>query len=122
VNTVRQGRRWERFAETWLHRQGLKTMARNFHCRLGEIDLVMADGERIVFVEVRFRGHGSRGSGPQSVTFDKQLRVSRAAGIFLNRHPRLADRPCRFDVIALDGDLATPRLRWIRNAFHSALD
>lgn len=121
MNNTGRGRQWERHAETWLKRQGLKTMERNFNCRMGEIDLVMADGEYLVFVEVRYRGVGSRASGSESVTAHKQLRVSRAAGIFLSRHPALANRPCRFDVIAFDGKAARPRLRWIRSAFDSAL-
>lgn len=117
----RQGQAWERQAEAWLGRRGLSSLGRNFHCRLGELDLVMADQDTVVFVEVKYRGPGSRVSGIEAVTPHKQLRLSRAAGMFLNRHPTLAHRPCRFDVVAIDGGDCKPRFRWIRNAFESAL-
>ncbi len=122
MNGTRNGRHWERVAESWLHRRGLKTLQRNFHCRLGEIDLVMTDQESIVFVEVRYRGPGSWTGGAGSVTRRKQLRLARAAGIFLNGHPRLAHRPCRFDVLAVDGAGGQPRFNWLRNAFQSSID
>jgi putative endonuclease len=96
-------------------------MQRNFVCRLGEIDLVMAHGEVTVFVEVRYRGQGSLGKAVESVTRTKQLKLSRAAGIFLSRNPALAVGPCRFDVISIDADTPEPRLEWIRNAFDSLL-
>lgn len=115
------GARWERHAEAFLCRQGLRLLRRNFHCRLGEIDLIMTDEDTLVFVEVRFRGANSRGSGLESITQRKQVRLSRAAGVFLGRNPSLARRPCRFDVVALRGQRQGPDLHWIRNAFESAL-
>ena len=51
----RAGDAGERKAEQFLKRNGLKFVARNWHCRHGEIDLVMFDGEYLVFVEVRLR-------------------------------------------------------------------
>lgn len=121
MNRRDAGSAWERHAERWLCRQGLRLLQRNFHCRLGEIDLVMSHAGCTVFVEVRYRGPSSRGRGLESVTREKQLKLARAAGIFLNAHPRLAAGPCRFDVVALDGEGSRPRIRWVRNAFESAL-
>lgn len=117
----RQGQAWERQAEAWLGRQGLNSLGRNFNCRLGELDLVMADRDTVVFVEVKYRGPSSRVSGTEAITPQKQLRLSRAAGMFLNRHPALARRPCRFDVVAIESDERGPRFLWIRNAFESAV-
>ncbi|HSD70799.1 MAG TPA: YraN family protein, partial [Woeseiaceae bacterium] len=48
-------RRTEQLALDHLLRNGLDLLERNFRCRHGEIDLVMLDGETVVFVEVRFR-------------------------------------------------------------------
>ena len=47
-NTRQQGGRWEQVAESFLNRKGLKTVTRNFNGRLGEIDLVMLDGDLAV--------------------------------------------------------------------------
>ena len=110
------GQHWERRAETYLQRQGLRTVERNFHCRLGEIDLVMRDGAVTVFVEVRYRRRSSFGRARESVTAQKQLKIARAAGIFLTRQPELAQTPCRFDVLSIDGG-ALPRIHWLKNAF-----
>lgn len=116
MNRRAEGAAWERRAEKFLVQRGLRTLQRNFLCRCGEIDLVMRDGDTTVFVEVRFRGSGSRAEALASVDRRKQLRLSRAAGIFLHRHRRLGAGPCRFDVIAIDGDGAP---NWVRNAFES---
>jgi Holliday junction resolvase-like predicted endonuclease len=42
-------------AASFLVRQGLTLVCRNFQCKLGEIDLVMRSNDTLVFVEVRFR-------------------------------------------------------------------
>ena len=82
-NTRQQGSQWEKAAETFLHRQGLKSLRRNYHGRIGEIDLIMLDGETLVFIEVRYRSNNRFGSGADSVTRIKQGRSIAAARIFL---------------------------------------
>ncbi|HET6592353.1 MAG TPA: YraN family protein, partial [Xanthomonadales bacterium] len=42
-------------AEKMLRGRGLRPVARNYHCRCGEIDLIMLDASVLVFVEVRYR-------------------------------------------------------------------
>lgn len=111
------GAEWEQRAERYLNGKGLDTLERNFHCRLGELDLVMRDGDATVFVEVRYRRDNTHGGGLCSITHRKRLKIIRAAGIFLSRRPRLAQGPCRFDVVAIDGAPATPRIEWVRAAF-----
>ena len=53
------GRRAERRAERYLRDNGLRSVARNYRRRSGEIDLVMLHDEVLVFVEVRYRGRGA---------------------------------------------------------------
>jgi Holliday junction resolvase-like predicted endonuclease len=76
TDTRAAGGRWEREAEVYLHCQGLKTLARNFNCRVGEIDLVMEDGECLVFAEIRYRKNNRFGSGAETVTRSKQGRLA----------------------------------------------
>jgi putative endonuclease len=85
-NRRSQGREWEKIAETFLNGRGLKTLERNYYCRLGEIDLIMMDRRTLVFTEVRFRRESAHGSGAESVTFTKQKRITRAAQRFLQQH------------------------------------
>jgi putative endonuclease len=51
----RAGKYWEQQAEAFLLKQGLSLVARNFLTQLGEIDLIMQEESRLVFVEVRYR-------------------------------------------------------------------
>jgi len=113
------GRRWEAAAESFLRREGLSTLERNYRCRLGEIDLVMRDGASLVFVEVRFRQRAGHGSGAESVTRAKQRRLARAAAVFLGQHPKWSARPCRFDVVSIGLRDGSPQTDWIRNAFNA---
>jgi putative endonuclease len=117
VNSRAAGARYEDIALAHLERAGLALLARNYHCRYGEIDLVMRERDTIVFVEVRFRRKGGFGDGIDSVTAAKCAKLVRAAGAFLAAHPRLAASTCRFDVVAIGDDAASPD--WRRNAFEA---
>ena len=108
---------FERRARTELERAGLKCLAHNFYTRYGELDLVMLDGDTVVFVEVRHRQSRLQGDAAASVTLGKQAKLIKAAELWLASHPALASRNCRFDVIAYDGPLETLRTTWLRGAF-----
>jgi putative endonuclease len=112
-----EGSAWEDIAEKRLSASGLRTLARNWHCRHGELDLVMRDGDSVVFVEVRYRGGGRFGGGIESVHAGKQRRLIAAASLFLQSQPALARLPCRFDVVALGGRREDPDWEWLRGAF-----
>ena len=73
------GRRAERRAERYLRGNGLRSVARNYRRRSGEIDLVMLHDEVLVFVEVRYRGRGARVSPLDSVDAAKRRRLTRTA-------------------------------------------
>lgn len=113
------GQQAEQRAEDYLVARGLRCLERNYHTRGGEIDLVMRDGHSVVFVEVRFRQDQLHGSAAETVTPHKQRRVRLAAARFLQEHPELAERPCRFDVIGMQPDPAGGRvtIQWIQDAF-----
>ena len=104
-------------ARRHLLRAGLQDLARNVNYRLGELDLVMRDGECVVFVEVRYRGRADFGGGAASVDRWKRRKLVRAALLFLQRTPSLAEAPCRFDVVDASGDPDHPELHWLRAAF-----
>jgi len=101
---------------------GLRELASNASYRGGELDLVMFDaaaGGSVVFVEVRYRRSGAFGGGAMSIDARKRRKLVHAAQLFLAAHPRLADAPCRFDVVDADGDPAAPRITWLRDAFRA---
>jgi len=101
---------------------GLRLLARNYRCKMGEIDLVMLDGSTLVLVEVRYRASNDYGGAAASVTWDKQQRLVRAAEHLLTKRAELKRYPARFDVIAITtspaGEAGTaPKVDWIKRAF-----
>ncbi len=106
------GQAAEAHACAYLESQGLRLLERNYRCRFGEIDLIMQDGEYLVFVEVRLRRSARFGGALLSVNARKQGRLVASAQCYLQgqRHSRAA----RFDVVALGSD---ERLEWVRDAF-----
>jgi putative endonuclease len=109
-----EGQRREAQALHHLQAAGLKLRAANVRYRFGELDLVMDHGEVLVFVEVRYRRSGSHGGAAASISPSKQHKLLLAAQAFLAAHPALAQRPCRFDVLAIEGEAS---IDWLRNAF-----
>jgi putative endonuclease len=109
------GKQAEALAARYLEQQGLKVVARNVHCRGGEIDLVCHDGKTLVFVEVRLRRNAGFGGAAASITRRKQQRVILAARHYLAAQA-CADSDCRFDCVLLDA-LDAGSIEWIRDAF-----
>ena len=113
--TVRSGQAHEQRALDHLTQQGLSLIERNFRCKLGEIDLIMRDKDITVFVEVRYRRSASHGGALASIGYAKTRRIALTAQTWLRRTAGPADRPIRFDVIAIEGP--QPELRWLKAAF-----
>ena len=122
LGTKSVGDAGEGLALSYLQRQGLVLVQRNYRvargprARGGEVDLVMRDPRdgTLVFVEVRARRDASHGGAAASVGTAKQKRIVLAARHFLMRLP--SPPPCRFDVIAIDGE----QIAWLRAAFDAA--
>lgn len=124
MNARAIGELWENAAFAHLRQAGFELVARNFHCRYGEIDLVVLDhgrhdGDMLVFVEVRYRDDATRGGGTASVGAAKQRKLVQTAQIFLQAHAQYAALPCRFDVIGCAGTPQRPTFEWTRNAFEA---
>lgn len=111
------GADFEQRALARLERAGLQLVERNWRNRFGELDLVMRDGDTLVFVEVRYRRNRRFGGSAASIDAAKRGKLVRAAQGFLQAHPRLGTLPCRFDVVAFEGDAAAAASEWQRAAF-----
>ena len=110
------GNQAETQACRYLQKQGLTLIERNFNCKLGEIDLIMQDGEYVVFIEVRYRSDRGYGSAADSVTRQKQNKLIRTALYYLQNRA-LNNRASRFDIIAIHPGKKNPDIDWIKNAF-----
>lgn len=113
------GAAFEAQAQRDLERAGLVLLSRNYTTRHGELDLVMRDGEQIVFVEVRQRARAGHGGAAASITASKRERLVRTASLWLAAHPQHAQRACRFDVVSYDGAGVDAHMRWLRGAFEA---
>ncbi|MCL7941094.1 YraN family protein [Halomonas sp. ATCH28] len=107
----------ERLAARWLMARGLALEASNQHAKGGEIDLVMRDGQVLVFVEVRHRADRRHGHPLETVTAAKQRRLIRAARFYLHRNGLSC--PCRFDVLAVTGTPPDLEIEWVTDAFEA---
>ncbi len=103
----------EQLAATFLQSKGLKLICQNYHCRFGEIDLVMLEGKTLVFVEVRMRSNARFGGAASSITPQKQQKLIMTAQHYLQQH---GNQSCRFDVILMP-NVKLEEIEWICNAF-----
>lgn len=95
----------------------MKLVCRNYSIRAGEIDLVMYDGNTLVFIEVRQRTGISFGRPEETLGRSKQRKLRRVAEHFLQHHPGLTKEACRFDVFSITGPRGEAENHWIRDAF-----
>lgn len=110
------GARGEDLAAEFLEACGLRIVCRNWRCRYGELDLIVRDGPVVAFVEVKTRSGTGFGSPAEAVTFTKQARIRRLAGLWLIEQPGWVD--VRFDVVSvLLGKGAEPVIEHLRAAF-----
>ena len=93
------GRRGERLAEAHLVARGCTVLDRNWRCAQGEIDLVVRDGDEVVFVEVKTRSSVAFGHPLEAITVAKLARLRRLASAWCAAHPR-AGR-IRIDAVAV---------------------
>lgn len=108
----------ERAARAYLERAGYRTVQTNFRTRFGEIDIIAACGEYIVFVEVKTRKNARFAAAREFVTTTKQQRITATAALWLRQHP--SGLQPRFDVIEVYGEEGTtqvPRIHHLENAF-----
>lgn len=112
-----KGKVAEDYASQWLSKQKHKILSRNFRSHWGEIDLIALDDQTVCFIEVRYRKSSHFGSAAESVTIHKQQRIIKTAQAYLQQHQLYNNRPARFDVLSMCGELDQPDIDWHKNAF-----
>lgn len=112
------GKRGETFACTYLMQHGCRILARNWHSRYGEIDVIAANECHLIFLEVKTRAPNAAVGPLEAVTTAKQRRLIRTAQLYLFAHP--TNLQPRFDVmgIVLSRDGRTfLHFTYLKNAF-----
>ncbi len=114
-HTHARGRSAEAAAIAWLEHHGYRIQARNHETPAGEIDAIALDGDTLCFIEIKARATDEHGSPLEAVNRHKQLRLGRAAALYLLEEPWKG--PCRFDVLGLTGADDGWRYELVENAF-----
>jgi len=109
----RLGADGERTAAQWYLERGYVVLARNWRCRAGELDLVLARRHEIVFCEVKTRSSDRYGSPFEAVGYAKRTRLRRLAATWLSEEAPFRPSSVRFDVAGVVGR----RVEVIESAF-----
>jgi putative endonuclease len=113
---IKIGQKGEEEARKYLKKKGLRLVAKNWRAKTGEIDLIMKDGEVLVFVEVRLRRKTQYGAGYEKVGRDKMRKLINTAQSYQVREDYWGD--VRFDVVSIEMDEdGNMKLEHIKDAF-----
>lgn len=107
----------EQKAKQLLLDQGYKFITENWRNRFGEIDLIMLDQDRVVFIEVRTKSNNAYGSGIESINYRKQNQLRKMAAAFL-QYKNWWDYSVRFDVISVDKDNENYQIHHFKNVLN----
>lgn len=106
------GRQAESKAADYLKQQGLQLLCQNYHCRSGEIDLVMQDQQELVFVEVKYRSSSHFGGAAEYFHAAKRKKFESAVQHYLlerGLNPMIVAH--RIDLLAIDKE----NIQWLKH-------
>jgi putative endonuclease len=111
------GNEAERFARTFLEQQGLTFIMKNYRCRTGEIDLVMQDGDELVFVEVKYRSQSQHGAAIEFFHTSKKRKFESAVMHYMQEkgfNPSVV--PHRIDLVGIEGkNQQHQNINWLKS-------
>jgi putative endonuclease len=112
------GRWGEKQAINYLKSKGMHTLALNYTCKTGEIDLIMVDtNSSVVFVEVKTRKSEDFTPAESVIAAEKQGKMQKSARYFLASN-EIEDRPYRFDAVTIVLDKnGSKTISHFKNAF-----
>ncbi|HHY77203.1 MAG TPA: YraN family protein [Clostridiales bacterium] len=108
----------EKAAIEYLKKQGYRIIEINFKCKQGEIDIIAADNDTIVFVEVKTRSSDVYGQPSEAVNYYKQRKIVQVALVYLAQR-KLFNWMSRFDIVEVITDHTDKiiNINLIKNAF-----
>lgn len=115
MTTRSKGDKGEKLALEFLKKRGYRIIGRNFHSRVGEIDIIALEGNTLVFIEVKTRWSKKFGSPQEAVTPRKLHSIAKTANYYKILHPNLPDE-MRIDVLAIKLGGESPKFDLIQNA------
>jgi putative endonuclease len=116
MSKISTGKEGEQIAAVFLKKNGYKICETNFHCPLGEIDIIAREKGELVFIEVKTRKSRELGYPEQAVGVKKQRKLSQLA-LWYMQQKKIKDIPARFDVVAITMFPEANEIKLIKNAF-----
>ncbi|MCZ6470861.1 MAG: YraN family protein [Gammaproteobacteria bacterium] len=116
-----KGKQYEDQAREYLVQRGLTLLNQNYHCRFGEIDLIMLQQGVLCFIEVKFRANMGFGGAASAIPLQKQKKIVKTALFFIAQNTRLAQHAMRFDAFLIQRRASNQNhnVNWIQNAFYA---
>ena len=117
----RKGLHYENQAKNYLVQHGLVLLKQNYHCRFGEIDLIMLQQDVVSFIEVKFRNSMAYGGAASSISTQKQKKIVKTALFFIAQNEKFKQHSIRFDALLIQqqADSKNADINWIQNAFYA---
>lgn len=112
LDAYEKGLEGERLALEFLLKKGYSFIESRYRTAFGEIDLIVKKGNRLVFVEVKYRTKAGKGMGAKAITPKKQEKFLLAAQQYILDFS-LEDTPMQIDVI----EISKQGIWHIENAF-----
>lgn len=109
------GNAGEAIAQTYLEQQQFRFVTRQWHSRYGEIDLIMWDGDELVFVEVKMRADDRIGRPEEMVSHAKANRLKKTALEYIEQHD-FHEVFWRFDTVAITGHTGNHKVFHLRDS------
>ena len=116
-----KGLHYESLAKDYLLQQGLNLLTQNYHCRFGEIDLIMLHQNTVCFIEVKYRNSMAYGGAASAISMQKQKKIVKTALVFISQNNNYKQHSMRFDALLMQRqvDNQNPDIDWIQNAFYA---
>ncbi len=117
INKRKFGDQIELKTVEFLQQHSVTILQQNYLCKMGEIDIIAQDKDNLLFIEVRYRKSDDYGGAIASVNKKKQRRLILAASHYMQKYGITNKVACRFDVMAISGNLNRLQFNWIKAAF-----
>lgn len=119
IDRIELGKKGEDITVDFLRKHGFIIFKRNYHSRMGEIDIIAEKNDLLVFVEVKTRIENSLTTPAEAVDLIKQNKIKQTAKNFMSK--TVLEYNCRFDVsevtVCYENDKAKFKLNYIKSAF-----
>ncbi len=115
-----KGRQAESEARVYLERQGFKFIGSNYKNKIGEIDLIMTDGDFLVFIEVKLKTGTQNGNPEDMIDTRKLYQIKRTAEAYaVENNLNIYKQKVRIDAVCIvkNTDNTIERINHYKNLY-----